>query len=351
MLLRLRETAFYQKSSILILILVNNWCNNVFYYYWYWWWSVICQEMSGNLATLLPSILTLHFGSWEWFTSQRFRGGLEEEENKTPALHIVVDPFLSWPNFSICRNVRAPRQTWQFGRSSPNHNLILFWHILSEHGKRSMSWGELISVLDQTLNSREETSHSRRLYQRCRNAVQSLLAVSGVAFSPPLSLSKSRLDWLTAPLIRIISDGGIMSYTASTATKKVLFTYYATVGKHIKTISRSWWSLRPQLHGSEWECETHRERERERGWQSLRGNEKKASFIAHFARGLVRVQLWNTEGVEAPNMAKYVRIQRWDLIFAYLLKQDPGRTVKQEQEEISHNHVQTFISPSVFRCI
>ena len=25
----------------------------------------------------------------------------------------------------------------------------------------------------------------------------------------------------------------------------------------------------------------------------------------------------------------------------------PGRTVKQEQEEISRNHVQTFISPSV----
>ena len=26
----------------------------------------------------------------------------------------------------------------------------------------------------------------------------------------------------------------------------------------------------------------------------------------------------------------------------------PGRTVKQEQEEISRNHVQTFISPSVY---
>ena len=26
---------------------------------------------------------------------------------------------------------------------------------------------------------------------------------------------------------------------------------------------------------------------------------------------------------------------------------EPGRTVKQEQEEISRNHVQTFISPSV----
>ena len=26
----------------------------------------------------------------------------------------------------------------------------------------------------------------------------------------------------------------------------------------------------------------------------------------------------------------------------------PGRTVNQEQEEISHNHVQTFIFPSVF---
>ena len=29
----------------------------------------------------------------------------------------------------------------------------------------------------------------------------------------------------------------------------------------------------------------------------------------------------------------------------------PGRTVKQEQEEISRNHVQTFISPSVCELI
>ena len=29
----------------------------------------------------------------------------------------------------------------------------------------------------------------------------------------------------------------------------------------------------------------------------------------------------------------------------------PGRTVKQEQEEISRNHVQTFISPSVLLTI
>ena len=34
-------------------------------------------------------------------------------------------------------------------------------------------------------------------------------------------------------------------------------------------------------------------------------------------------------------------------MFACLAKQDPGRTVKQEHEEISRNHVQTFISPSV----
>ena len=46
------------------------------------------------------------------------------------------------------------------------------------------------------------------------------------------------------------------------------------------------------------------------------------------------------------NLGPYIwYVQRWDLFFANLVKQDPGRagqgrTVKQEQEEISPNHVQ-----------
>ena len=54
---------------------------------------------------------------------------------------------------------------------------------------------------------------------------------------------------------------------------------------------KCWTATTTQLHGSEGE--------RKWGWQSRRRNEEKASFIAHFARGEVCVQLWNTEGGNA----------------------------------------------------
>ena len=58
---------------------------------------------------------------------------------------------------------------------------------------------------------------------------------------------------------------------------------------------------------------------------------------------------YNHPGIEPEGQPQYYRAPGKSMYFLLSRTQaGPGRTVKQEQEEISRNHVQTFISPSVY---
>ena len=50
---------------------------------------------------------------------------------------------------------------------------------------------------------------------------------------------------------------------------------------------------------------------------------------------------------QSPNLDDYRGVNKGLFVLLSRTQAGPGRTVKQEQEEISRNHVQTFISPSV----
>ena len=68
---------------------------------------------------------------------------------------------------------------------------------------------------------------------------------------------------------------------------------------------------------------------------------KRVSFAMHTWVVKYYPQVWSTAGKQyrGENKGLFVLLSR--------TQAGPGRTVKQEQEEISRNHVQTFIFPSV----
>ena len=70
---------------------------------------------------------------------------------------------------------------------------------------------------------------------------------------------------------------------------------------------------------------------------------------SHCARGARKVHREKVSTVAQHFYAQYYYRGENKGLFVLLSRTQagPGRTVKQEQEEISRNHVQTFISPSV----
>ena len=64
----------------------------------------------------------------------------------------------------------------------------------------------------------------------------------------------------------------------------------------------------------------------------------------HFAHGKFRIEVWT---LVVAMGAKYRGVNKGLFVLLSRTQAGPGRTVKQEQEEISRNHVQTFIHPSV----
>ena len=85
------------------------------------------------------------------------------------------------------------------------------------------------------------------------------------------------------------------------------------------------------------------EREREKELQAQKSDQRTA--IQHIDQRVARMEAklkdsrQQVDKCRAPGKSMYVLLSR--------TQAGPGRTVKQEQEEISRNHVQTFIYPSV----